>query len=162
MGKWSEMAARLEREAEDNRDDRDKTPALMPRSGPNVSIVPNVPSLLAACINDGIAQLQSMPAPRITRLEVWPMIVADAKRLVDDGWAQQALALGWHELELFGVGAKSSAEFEGLAVWLAGRRLILIDERSAIAADGNGRAYFSRLPDFDPSRAVYLWDYGRK
>jgi hypothetical protein len=157
MSRWLELAASMQ--ADDEPRANSVTSANMQPNGTNDA---NGTAPLPADVLTGLRRLRTMAAPRITRLEVWPQIVADAQQLVDDGWAQQALALGWHELELFGVGAKSSADFEGLAVWLAGRRLILIDDRSAIAADGDGRSYFNRPPNFDPSGAAYLWEFGRK
>lgn len=59
----------------------------------------------------------------------WREIVADARRLVAEGWLNTALALGWTAHDLFGV----LDDREGLAVWLRGRAIILIDEDGAVA-----------------------------
>jgi hypothetical protein len=109
----------------------------------------------------GLLKLQSMPMPRITLPPVWPEIVADARRLGAEGWAVQALALGWKPLELFGCcGRADSDQMQaGLAVWLAGRRVLLLDALSCMVEDGQGRSIFygrSVAPG-----GVFLWDLGR-
>jgi hypothetical protein len=78
-------------------------------------------------------------------------------RLDSDGWAEKAITLGWHSLELFGASpaAGGNPHLDGLAVWLRSRRLLLINERSAIAAEGMQRSVFSR---FNPIPARYLWE----
>jgi hypothetical protein len=107
-----------------------------------------LPALLAA----GLERLRTLPPPRTTNPEGWSRIVADAQRIADHGWAIQALQLGWGPLDLFGV----SADPDGLslAVWLAGRRLVLIDERTAIAATGSDRHVYNRRP----CDGVLLWN----
>jgi len=112
----------------------------------------------------GLACLRAMPAPRITRPNVWPEIVADAHRLADEGWGQKALALGWPALALWGcppgLGDDCNPDHEGLAVRLCGRRLILLDDAGAlIDAGGNHRARFSRHHQADG--AILLWRLGR-
>jgi hypothetical protein len=96
----------------------------------------------------------------------WPQVKADAARIVAEGWAAQALALGWDPLELFGCGPRSSADFAGLAIWLAGRPLVLIDDASAMARDGAQHSIFTRAPQSaalaGPARPVFLWEFGRK
>ena len=113
-------------------------------------------------IHYGLLSLASLPAPKVARPEVWPEVVADAGRLASDGWAKQALSLGWKPLELFGCSAAPGGDAlrEGLATWLAGRRVLLLDALSCIADDGGGgRSIFygrSVLPG-----GVLLWELGR-
>ncbi len=157
MGKWLDLAAQLEAEAGsgDNRDDRDNSTA-------NVPNVPNVPQSLPAAIRAGLATLQTMAAPRITRPETWPGVVADAVRLASDGWAAQTIALGWTPLDLFGAitDPEGDPAADGLAVWLDGRRILLLDERTCIVAAGAGaRAVFTRR---EPAGAVLLWDISKR
>jgi len=92
----------------------------------------------------GLAQLAVRPVPRVRDVEAWLEIVADAQRLVTEGWAERALALGWAPRDLFGVGKNHSDEFEGLAVWLCGRRILLLDEHGVIATDERSRFHYSR------------------
>jgi hypothetical protein len=116
---------------------------------------------LPASLTTGVASLRTLPAPRITRPEIWPVIVADACRLVEHGWAAEALALGWQPLELFGCSADPEGDdyLLGLAGWLNGRALRCIFEAGAIAIDGDQRAAFNRKRAH--AGAIYLWEYGR-
>jgi hypothetical protein len=86
--------------------------------------------------------------------------VADALRLASEGWAQQALALGWEPLQLFGFRDDEPDDCQGLAVWLVGRRALLLDEGSCMVEDGP-RSYsiFNRRP---MDGAVFLWEIGRR
>lgn len=101
----------------------------------------------------GLNRLRGMHVPHITRPEVWPEIVADAQRLASEGWAVSALGLGWSPLELWGW----SPEQEGLAVWLAGRPLVLVDDTMAIVRVGSLRSVFNRCP---ATGAKLLWEMG--
>ncbi|MCA1653676.1 MAG: hypothetical protein ABR588_05955 [Sphingomicrobium sp.] len=102
-----------------------------------------------------------MAAPRLRRPEAWPAVVSDALGLARYGWAAKALALGWSPFELFGAvpDATSDPAADGLAVWLAGRKLLAITADYAAADDGDGgRSYFNRR---EAHGAVLLWDLGR-
>jgi hypothetical protein len=108
----------------------------------------------------GLAALPKMAAPRNIRHHVWPTVVADALRLADEGWATQALSMGWSALDLWGVGE----EFEGVAVQLRGRpiRCLLEEQPSTAGAtacfvlkDVTGTAYLNRTRD---PTARLLWD----
>ncbi len=114
---------------------------------------------LAGNLRKGISRLRTMGPPAITRPEVWPRIVEDAARIVDGGWAEQALDLGWSPGDLFGADAGADPIWQSLTVWLGGRRLLLIDERTAVAAEGNARHVYTRRARSD---AVMLWDLGAK
>ena len=108
-------------------------------------------------LHAGLIRLRTMVPPNVTHPEVWPVIVADAGVIASGGWARMALALGWHPLDLFGCSA--DGDYEGLAVWLAGRRPVLIDEHSAIVAEGAGCSVFHRR---GTEGAVFLWDLGAR
>lgn len=118
---------------------------------------------LPADLVDGLAELRSCPAPRITRPEVWPVVVADALRLADDGWASQALGLGWGPVDIWGCSPDvgGNPDHDGLAVWLAGRRVLLLDERTCIVEAGPvARSVFTRRQP-PPAGAVFLWELGK-
>jgi hypothetical protein len=101
----------------------------------------------------GLIQLERMPAPRGATPEVWREVVSDAIRLRDDGWAAQALALGWEPIHLWGW----SPDRDGLAVMLRERRIALIDEASAIIDDGGkSRVYYWARP---MPAAKLLWEW---
>ncbi len=157
MSRWLDLAAEMLGGAEPcaNSANRANSPPDAP-NGTNGTNGTALPAALAA----GLASLRAKPAPRITRPDVWPEIVADAERLARCGWAAQALALGWEPLQLFGCSpaAGGIADLEGLAVWLAGRRIILLDSRSVIVANGpRSRSIFNRR---SMDGAVFLWELG--
>lgn len=107
-----------------------------------------------------------MPTPRLKDRTRWRPVVADADRLVTEGWAAQAFALGWHPLELFGWGLTGEDRYDGLAVWLAGRRIIVLDDSSVVVRDGDWRRIFNRQRPFaeggdGDSLAAYLWQVRR-
>lgn len=112
-----------------------------------IPAIPEIPPEIAM----GLSRLRGMRVPRITRPDVWPEIVADALRLSSEGWAVSALGLGWSPLELWGW----SPDREGLAVWLAGRPLVLIDDTMAIVRDCDKRCVFHRQ---DSQGARFLWE----
>lgn len=153
MGKWLDLAAKLEADERDNRDDRDESPPI----GPNV---PNVPASLPPSITNGLNQLRKMAAPNLYRPERWPLVVSDALRLARDGWAAKALALGWSELDVFGAVPDRDGDSyaDGLAVWLGGRKLLALCASFAVATDDDGgRSYFYRR---EAPSAVLMWALG--
>ena len=178
MGRWLELADRLEaeacavsvisadREASDTIDTIGTAPAARPMS-PSRNLRNNSAPIVPADIVDGVARLGGQPAPRISNPPVWPEIVADAQRLVADGWAAKAMALGWSALDLFGACGDVGHQDDnhGLAVWLARRRLLAINETIAVvSADIVGvnvpalslhRLLFNRR---DMTGCVLLWE----
>ncbi|MBO9377692.1 hypothetical protein GG804_13025 [Sphingomonas histidinilytica] len=115
----------------------------------------------------GLRRLEALPPPPLAEdRSTWGQIAADALRLARDGWLELALSRGWTPADVLGVGAQGSHYFEGLAVWLRGRPLILLDATTAIAAnEGAHRSVFNR-PDRRPRPAglvvVPLWKFGRR
>ncbi len=110
----------------------------------------------------GLDRLRTMPAPRGADPAAWAAVVADAVQIVSNGWAAQALALGWSELDLFGAVTDPDGDpaADGLAVKLAGRRVMAISETFAtVADDGGGRSFHYRG---NSDGAVLLWDIGRR
>lgn len=120
-------------------------------------------------LNGGqLAELHRMPEAVVTGLRVlrdglvpsvadpaaWHGIVLDAIHLATDGWAGKALRLGWSVHDLWGV----SADREGLAVWLGGPEIVLLDDRTAVADAGDGRrVQFTRCCHGMPG-ARLLWE----
>jgi hypothetical protein len=112
-------------------------------------------------------RLGGLPAPNgLEKAGNWRGVVADALTIAREGWAAKALALGWNAGDLFGIGPWDDWDFQGLAVWLDGCRMALLDERRAVAVNAAGdRRYFVRggprhgtHPTISP---VMLWDFGR-
>lgn len=150
MHSWREIAARVvpTREAE-------------PEAQPKADY--GVPAEVLA----GVSALRRMAPPRgAASDEAWRQIVADAVTITHRGWASQALALGWSSLDVYGCGVVGGQEFLGLAVWLAGRRVVLIDESHAIAVQGAERTLFYRreraVADDHPLSPIHLWEIGGK
>jgi hypothetical protein len=106
-----------------------------------------------------LRRLDAMPVPRVVGRGAWRPIVDDALRIAGDGWAASALALGWSEADLFGIGPRDDLEFAGLAVWLRGRTILVVDETRAIVADGDRRAAYNRR-NLRELRSVMLWQLG--
>lgn len=147
MNGWREVAAR----------------ALAVEAGPE-----EAPSLsdLPVAVLQGLDALGKLPPPRkLHDPAAWGVVVADALHLQESGWAERAVQMGWHPLELFGIGRRNSNDFAGLAAWLQRRRLILLSEQSATVADGEWRRVFNRARDFSDLHAqgaiVWLWEFGR-
>jgi hypothetical protein len=85
-------------------------------------------------------------------------VVRDADELASQGWAAKALQFGWSSLDLFGAVTQPDGDpaGDGLAVRLAGRRLLAICEGFATVEDpGGGRSYLHRG---DTSGARLLWE----
>jgi hypothetical protein len=117
---------------------------------------------LPADIVAGLARLRGMRPPRIKSPDVWSTVVADAARLAAEGWAAQALALGWKDKELFGTCGTSGGNStqEGLAVWLAGRRVLLLDALSCIVDVGAGTRAVFYGRSVRPG-GIFIWDLGK-
>jgi hypothetical protein len=106
---------------------------------------------------DGLLRLQGMRPPRLATPDVWPGVVADAVWLGSEGRGGSAMALGWSLLDLFGCSPDigGDAGKDGLAVWLNGRRDLLIGAECCILRDGQQRALFNRRPR---PGGVLLWE----
>jgi hypothetical protein len=111
-----------------------------------------------ALIEAGLQQLAGMTPPTISKPPMWWEVRADALRLASDGWVTKALALGWEPLHLFGCSGEAGGDpdQEGLAVQLAGRVVLLLNDTSAIISGAPGvYACFNIRP---MPQAVFLWD----
>ncbi len=118
-------------------------------------------AVLAPDLTRGLKTLRAMNPPQLSMPAAWGRVVADACRLVDGGWADHALALGWSPLDLWGCSPDigGNPDHDGLVVWIDGRRVLLLDERTCIVAtSATLRSVFSRR---DVAGAVLLWEMGR-
>ena len=110
----------------------------------------------------GLERLPTRRPPRIPRPEIWLAVVADAVRLASDGWAAQALRLGWSPLELGGCSPDrgGNSDHDGLTVWLDGRRVLLVDDATCIVESGpDAKSVFHRRSV--AAGGVFLWDLGK-
>lgn len=150
MGSWRDVAAAVAQRQEPAR--------------PTSEVSFGLPEDLAASIR----RLEALPPPRgLDRQANWRGVVADALTIARDGWAAKAIALGWTTGDLFGIGPRDDWDFQGLALWLNGRRILMIDARQAVASGDHAdyRATFVRggmrhgtHPVISP---VMLWEFGR-
>lgn len=132
-----------------------------PSAAPTVDRYGLSPELYAS-----LARLAKLPPPpKLSPGSYWSEIVSDAQRIAREGWASSALSLGWMVADLYGVGARDDWDFQGLAVWLAGRQIVALDDRLCIAGVAKSRGIFERgglrhgrLPVVVP---VMLWEFGR-
>lgn len=101
----------------------------------------------------------------------WLQVMTDAQQLIDRGIAGQALALGWDGYDLFGIGggdgewavlSVSRNEWLSLAVWVAGRTIVMLDDQRAFTMDGQiyHRERFGR-PSTVFQQPIYLWEWGK-
>jgi hypothetical protein len=111
---------------------------------------------------DAVAKkLAQTPCPSGLDPQLWRNVIVDAKRLIEEGWAHSALELGWTLLDLFGaVPAKSgNPDADGLAVKIAGRRVLVMSATCATIKDGETtRSIIYRSSN---AGAVLLWEVGR-
>lgn len=50
--------------------------------------------------------------------------------------------MGWTVTDMYGIGEHDSWDFEGLAVWFAGRPVVMLDARVCVAGGGCNRGVF--------------------
>lgn len=99
--------------------------------------------------------------PKVTSAAVWQRTVRDAGRLVTDGWAASAVALGWSLYDLFGIGPSDSDEWLSLAVWLDGKTITIMDDHQAVTSEGG--IYYRETwgrPDTVFVAPIFLWEFG--
>ena len=161
MGRsWRDyLAATPPADACDNSDNRDVRSDSEPETRPIVTNVTNVTGIRSDILA-GLERLKGAAAPRTSNPERWPAVVADALRLAADGWAAQALKLGWSPLDLFGAVTDKQGDpnGDGLAVKLCGRPLLALCASFATVSDGTGaRTYLYRGSN---AGARLLWQLG--
>lgn len=158
MPSWREVAASLLNDEGGGRgvDATLDTPAPQPRR------YSDLPADIAA----GLERLHRTPTARFRGdTAAWARVVDDAHALALDGWAGKALALGWNAHDVFGIGKRDSLDFAGLAVWLNGRAIVVLDADRAMVRTVGGMACFERGGwghGRDASEPpVLLWQFGR-
>ncbi|MEN2748211.1 hypothetical protein [Sphingomonas sp. T9W2] len=151
---------------------REKAAALLDPHGAGPRPAPSPPQPtrrftdLPPGIAAAVARLQRTPGPRFCGdAAAWAHVIDDAIALAVDGWAGKALALGWSAHDVFGIGPRDSLDFAGLAVWLAGRTIVVLNADRAMVRDRDGMACFERGGwghGRDASEPpVLLWEFGR-
>jgi len=156
MGRWLDLAARLEKEAEGCANSANNANGSFSECfGTNDTIgTAGVPTFIAL----GLHRLRSMPTPRVTNPAVWPEIVADASRLAQEGWAAKAIDLSWDALHLFGwePGVDLEAWDYSLAVVMEGWLVVDVSADYITLRKGNVSRPFKNRPR--PALTRYLWE----
>lgn len=121
----------------------------------------NSETSLPPAIVVGVAKLRSGWQPCKVDGGEWRAVVGDVRRIVADGWAEQALALGWSPHDVFGIGPGGSNEWLSLAVWLAGRTITMMDDHRAFTDEGPVY-YLERWgrPNTVFVEPIFLWEMG--
>ena len=163
MGKWLDLAARLEEEAGACANSADS--AISPPMRPNGT-------------NDPIGRASATPRPQLQGVaggwanligacdvnhcpssiqpQRWREILADADAFLQQ-WGEQAAAFGWTDMDLFSVPPGPERWGRGgLIIALGGRPVIAITEQTATIPNQSGPPHrYQRREKFG---AVMLWD----
>lgn len=119
----------------------------------------NSETSLPADLMDGIGKLRSGWQPRRIKATEWRPVVDDVRRLVTNGWAANALGLGWSAHDVFGIGPGGGNEWLSLAVWLDGRTITMMDDHRAFTDEGPVY-YLERWgrPNTAFVEPIFLWE----
>jgi TubC N-terminal docking domain len=112
-------------------------------------------------VADGVRAVLSADRARGIPPQRWPQVQRDAARLVEAGWAQQALALGWTTADLFGCDQRAPwyrLDRAGLVLLTGGREVIELTVGVAALRTSTGSVLrFRRRPPVRPPLAL-LWE----
>jgi hypothetical protein len=110
-----------------------------------------------------IARLRGMRSPRNYPEHAWQQLIVDAERFLD-GWAQQAVALGWHDWEVFGCHKRAPwgrIQGMGLVLLLRGDEIAALTETEAVIRTRTGaRQAYRRQPrdPLHPTERCLVWE----
>ena len=125
--------------------------------GPAVHSVAGLPQEIA----DGVRAI--LTADRAQRIppQRWPQVQHDAARLVQGGWLERALALGWSAADLFGCDQRAPwyrLDRSGLVLLTGGREVVeLTADIAALRTSTGSVLRFRRRPPAQPALAL-LWE----
>lgn len=106
---------------------------------------------------EAFATLDRATPPKNMHPQRWHQIINDGGVFLDQ-WGEQALALGWRAVDVFGLSKTGpSARFDGmgLVACLRGRPVVAISDRSARIATDHGHQTFYRTA---MGESVAIWD----
>jgi hypothetical protein len=109
---------------------------------------------------EGFARLHPDRPPGDVPVRRWLQFVDDVGRFLDDGWAEQAAALGWSPLDLFGCDRDrpfACIDSAGLLWLLSGDKLIALTENTATIEKRTGARQTYRRRTTEPGR-VMAWE----
>jgi TubC N-terminal docking domain len=111
----------------------------------------------------GVSRLSTMPPPRNYPEHAWRQLIVDAERFLDS-WAQQAVALGWPDWEVFGCHRRAPwgrVAGMGLILLLRGDELAALTSTEAVirTVTGARQTYRRRLHDpLNPAERSLIWE----
>jgi hypothetical protein len=112
-------------------------------------------------IADGVRAIHSADGARGIPPQRWPRVQRDAARLVEGGWAQQALGLGWTAADLFGCDQRAPwhrLDRAGLVLLTGGHEIVEVTPDVAALRTSTGSVLrFRRRPPARPP-VMLLWE----
>ena len=147
MGKWSDLAARLEQESEppaisaDSADRASETGETAP-NGTNGTNGAGFPSPAASIWRDGLASLDPDKPRNGIALDRWRRMLLDGAAFLTD-WGEQAASLGWTADNLFACPPRGGRrlDLDGLVTGLEGRLVVLMTDSHAMIDAGDGKLW---------------------
>ena len=129
----------------------------MSPEGPAVCNVAGLPRE----ISEGVHAILSAERAQGIPPQRWPRVQGDAARLVEGGWLERALALGWTAADLFGCDQRAPwhrLDRAGLVLLTGGHEVIELTEEVAALRTSTGSVLrFRRRPPARPPVAL-LWE----
>jgi hypothetical protein len=112
-------------------------------------------------IADGVRAILSADGARGIPPQRWPRVRGDAAGLVEDGWLERALALGWTAADLFGCDHRAPwhrLDRAGLVLLAGGHQIIELTAHHAALRTSTGSVlrYRRRRPATPP--VARLWE----
>jgi hypothetical protein len=124
------------------------------------SIVQNVGGLPRKAA-DGVHAILSADGGQGIPPHRWPRVQRDAVRLLEGGWAQEALNFGWTATDLFGCDQRAPwhrLDRAGLVLLIGGHEIVELTEEVAALRTSTGSVLrYPRRPPPTPSVAL-LWE----
>jgi TubC N-terminal docking domain len=112
-------------------------------------------------IADGVRAILSADGARRIPPQRWPRVQRDAARLVEGGWLERALALGWTAADLFGCDRRAPwhrLDRAGLVLLVGGHEIVELTATDAALRTSTGAVLrFRRQPPARPPVAL-LWE----
>ena len=112
-------------------------------------------------VADGVRAILSADGAQGIPPQRWPRVQRDVVQLLEGGWAQQALALGWTAADLFGCDRRAPwhrLDRAGLVLLTGGHEIVELTEEVAALRTSTGSVLrFRRRPPARPPVAL-LWE----
>jgi hypothetical protein len=112
-------------------------------------------------IADGVHAILTADGARGIPPQHWPRVQRDAARLVEDGWLERALALGWPAADLFGCDQRAPwhrLDRAGLVLLIGGHEIVEVTPDVAALRTSTGSVLrYRRRPSARPPVAL-LWE----